>query len=90
MRDLIGRAILGLLDLPLADERLLCYTTCNVSQVDGYAFAFGDTVSQTSVLFFARTNVVSARIWGSINGYTTSAKCMEEDDHDNHEKWDAT
>ena len=48
------------------DERLLCYPTRKVSQVDGYLFR-SVTVSQTNVLSFARINVVSARILGGVN-----------------------
>ena len=41
------------------DERLLCYPTRNVF------VPFCDTVCQTNALYFARINVVSARIGGS-------------------------
>ena len=43
-------------------ERLLCYPTRNVSQVDGYLFRY--IISQTNVMSFARINVVSARMFG--------------------------
>ena len=54
------------------DECLLCYPARNVYQLGFVSIIsgrwirapFGDTVSQTNVLSFARINVVSARILG--------------------------